>query len=48
VVSYSTRYYRFVDQDVPAVQPDVRIDPDWEAFRAGRHHVVEWVLRQPR
>jgi hypothetical protein len=48
VVSYSTRYYRFVDQDVPAVMPDVRIDPDWEAFRAGRDHVVEWVLRQGR
>jgi hypothetical protein len=48
VVSYSTRYYQFVDQDVPAVMPDVPIDPDWEAFRAGRDHVVEWVLRQGR
>src|SRR5215471_18776905 len=36
VVSYSTRYYQFVDDDVPAVMPDQRIDPDWEAFRAGR------------
>ena len=34
VVSYSTRYYRFVDEDVPAVLPDVRIDPTWPDFKA--------------
>jgi hypothetical protein len=48
VVSYSTRYYRFVEQDVPAVLPDVRIDPDWEAFRTGRDPITEWILRQAR
>ena len=44
VVSYSTRYYRFVDDDVPAVLPDKRIDPSWENFRAGRDPVMDWIL----
>jgi peptidase S41-like protein len=46
IVSYSTRYYQFADEDVPAVVPDHRIDPDWEAFRAGRDPVMEWILAQ--
>lgn len=44
VVSYSTRYYRFVTEDVPAVIPDKRIDPSWAEFRAGRDPVMEWIL----
>jgi hypothetical protein len=48
VVSYSTRYYKFVDEDVPAVLPDVRIDPTWEDFRAGRDAVLEWVMARIR
>ncbi|HSE52942.1 MAG TPA: hypothetical protein VLB00_12195 [Gemmatimonadales bacterium] len=48
VVSYSTRYYKFLDQDVPAFLPDVRIDPSWPDFRAGRDPVIEWILRQDR
>lgn len=48
VVSYSTRYYTFLDQDVPAFLPDVRIDPSWPDFRAGRDPVMEWILRQSR
>ena len=43
-VSYSTRYYKFQDEDTPAVMPDVRIDPSWEAFRVGRDPVMEWIL----
>jgi hypothetical protein len=46
VVSYSTRYYRFLDEDVPAVLPDVRIDPTWPEWRDGRDPVMEWILRQ--
>jgi hypothetical protein len=46
VVSYSTRYYKFVDEDVPAVLPDVRIDPSWPDWRAGRDPVMDWILRQ--
>ena len=45
-VSYSTRYYQFVDEDVPAVMPDVRIDPTWAEFQAGRDRVLEWILEQ--
>lgn len=46
VVSYSTKYYKFLDEDVPAVLPDVRMDPAWTDFRAGRDPVLEWILRQ--
>jgi hypothetical protein len=44
VVSYSTKYYKFLDEDVPAFLPDQRIDPDWEAYKAGRDPVMEWIL----
>jgi hypothetical protein len=46
VLSYSTKYYQFVDEDVPAVMPDQRIDPDWETFKAGRDPVMDWILAQ--
>lgn len=44
VVSYSTRYYKFLDEDVPAVMPDKRIDPNWADFHAGRDPVMDWIL----
>jgi hypothetical protein len=44
IVSYSTRYYRFSDEDVPAIVPDVRIDPTWPDFKAGRDAALEWAL----
>jgi hypothetical protein len=47
VVSYSTRYYKFLDEDVPAVLPDMRIDPTWADFRAGRDAVMDWILTRP-
>jgi hypothetical protein len=46
VVSYSTRYYKFLDEDVPAVMPDKRIDPNWPDFKAGRDPVMDWILSQ--
>ena len=46
VVSYSTRYYKFLEEDVPAVLPDVRIDPAWPEWSDGRDPVLEWILRQ--
>lgn len=45
VVSYSTRYYKFVDEDVPAVKPDVMIEPNWSDFRGGRDGVMDWILK---
>jgi hypothetical protein len=48
VVSYSTRYYKFLEEDVPAVLPDVRIDPTWPEWRDGRDPVMAWILRQGR
>ena len=47
VVSYSTRYYKFVDEDVPAVFPDMHIEQTWAAFRAGRDGVMDWILSRP-
>ena len=48
VVSWiSTRYYQFVDENVPAVLPDERIDPSWADFRAGRDAVMDWILSRP-
>ena len=47
VVSYSTRYYKFLEEDVPAVVPDVRIEPTWADFRAGRDAVMDWILTRP-
>jgi hypothetical protein len=44
VVSYSTRYYQFLEQDVPAVMPDQRVDPSWEAYKSGRDPAMDWVL----
>jgi hypothetical protein len=44
VVSYSTRYYKFLEEDAPTVMPDKRIDPNWADFRAGRDPVMDWIL----
>jgi hypothetical protein len=43
-VSYSTRYYKFLDEEVPAVMPDKRIDPAWPDYKAGRDPVMDWIL----
>jgi hypothetical protein len=48
VVSYSTKYYKFSDEDVPAVMPDKRIDPNWTDYKAGRDAVMEWILSENR
>ncbi|HMK27420.1 MAG TPA: S41 family peptidase [Chitinophagaceae bacterium] len=44
VVSYSTRYYKFLDEDVPAFEPDIKIDPNWKDFKEGRDPVLEWII----
>jgi hypothetical protein len=35
-----------MDEDVPAVMPDMRIDPTWAEFKAGRDRVLEWIQAQ--
>jgi len=47
-VSVSTRYYRFLDEDLPAVMPHEHIPLTWEDFRAGRDPVLGWIEAQPR
>ena len=44
LVSYSTKYYKFLDEDVSAFMPDKLIPPDWPAYKAGRDPVMEWIL----
>jgi len=46
LVSYSTKYYKFLDEDVPAVMPDKRIDPTWTDYKAGRDAVMDWILSE--
>lgn len=41
-------YFKFLDEDVPAVMPDHRIDPTWPDFQAGRDPVMDWILAQGR
>jgi hypothetical protein len=47
-VSYSTRFYRFQDDDTPGVLPDVHIAPRWEDWAAGRDPAFEWILKRGR
>lgn len=47
IVFYSIRYYKFSEQDLPAVMPDKRIDPTWADHQSGRDAVLEWILAQP-
>jgi len=44
VISYSTRYYKFLDEDVEAFQPDVRIDPNWNDYIQGRDAMMDWII----
>ena len=41
IISYSTKYYKFLDKDVPAFEPDIRADPNWKDFSAGVDPVLE-------
>ena len=45
VISYSTRYYTFLEPDADAVMPDQLIAPTFEAFRDRRDEPLEWILK---
>jgi hypothetical protein len=44
IVGFSTKYYRFQESDTPGVQPDLRVEPTWMAFRTGRDPALEAVM----
>ena len=46
LVSYSTKYDKFLPEDVPAVMPDQSIEPTWEAFESRRDPALEWILQR--
>jgi len=45
VVSYSTRFYKFVPEGTPnVIEPDQRIEPTWDDYLAGHDPALAWVL----
>jgi hypothetical protein len=44
VVFVSTRYYRLVQRDTPALMPEQRIDTTWKDFTAGDDPVLDWII----
>ena len=45
VVSYSTRFYKFVPDGAPnVVEPDQRLEQTWSDALAGRDSILEWAL----
>ena len=48
VISYSTKYYKFLELDAEAVLPDQVIAPTWEAFKDGRDEPLEWIVQAAR
>ncbi|HXY35572.1 MAG TPA: S41 family peptidase, partial [Planctomycetaceae bacterium] len=45
-LSYSVRYYKFVETGENMIRPDREIETTWEDFKSGRDPVLEWVLKQ--
>jgi hypothetical protein len=45
-LSYSVRFYKFVDTGENMIRPDREIETTWADFKAGRDPVLEWVLEQ--
>jgi hypothetical protein len=46
-VSYSSRYYRFLPTDVPALVPDHVVLADWTSYRDGKDSALDWIMQQP-
>lgn len=40
-LSYSTRYYKFLVEDAPALMPDVEVRFDWTSYSEGRDPALE-------
>lgn len=46
-LTFSTKFYKFQEQDTDGVPPDQLIEPTWEMHSAGRDAAMEWILAQP-
>ena len=44
VVTYSKRHFRLQPEENVAMQPDVLIPHEWDAYRNGRDVMLEWIL----
>ncbi len=47
VVTYSVRFYKFVEDGENVIRPDKEIAPNWQDYEAGRDPVLGWVLKYP-
>ena len=45
-LSYSTRYYKFLDDDEPTLRPDIEVQFDWLTFSEGRDPALEAIVAQ--
>lgn len=43
-VMHSKRFYRFQDSESGGVAPDIKIELDWNSYRAGKDNQLEWIL----
>jgi hypothetical protein len=44
VVTYSVKFYKFVESGENIVRPDQEVNTTWEDFVAGRDPALEWIL----
>ncbi len=47
IVTYSVRFYKFVEDGENVIRPDKEIAPNWQDYEAGRDPVLGWVLKYP-
>jgi hypothetical protein len=45
VVTYSVKFYTFVEHGENIVRPDQEIQEGWDDFVAGRDRALEWILK---
>ena len=42
--SYSSKYYKFSDEDTPGIIPHIKIEYQWDDFFSGKDSLIEWVI----
>ncbi|PTN09253.1 S41 family peptidase [Mangrovibacterium marinum] len=47
-ITYSKRHFRLQQQENEALLPDVMIPHEWQAYKAGRDVMLEWILKDIR
>jgi len=47
IVTFSVKFYKFVESGENIVRPDQEVTTTWEDFLAGRDAALEWILNYP-